>query len=334
MLPSLRALAVAVLLGTGLLAAPAAAPHAALGVGPLPPCKLLDVLTIPRDYDSWATTLVDWNLTVGRDYVPPNLVSISAAGLTGGGEIRKVAFDDLEAMAAAARKNGTPLGSVSAYRSYRTQKALFNSYVDGYGFKRAITFSARPGHSEHQLGLVIDFADAGRSEFVSEKAGAGKWLSKNAWTYGWLMSYPKGKSDVVCYSYEPWHYRYFGRELAKEIHDSGLTTREYLWSHFTQVDVPSGSQVPTASAQPSATPGGPLASPGASASPEGETPATTLSTTPPTPTQAPTAPPSEPAGTWFGLDPRLVLVGLVLIVSSLSTLVALGLRRRTGRGSP
>ena len=60
----------------------------------------------------------------------------------------------------------------------------------------------------------------------------------------------------------------------------------------------------------------------------------TLSTTPPTPSQGPTAPPTEPAGTWFGLDPRLMLVGLVLIVSSLSTLVAVGLRRRTGRGSP
>src|SRR4029078_9248618 len=95
--------------------------------------------------------------------------------LTGASDIRKVAFDDLKAMAGAARKNGTPLGNVSAYRSYATQKALFNSYVNGYGFKRAITFSARPGHSEHQLGLVIDFADAGRSEFVSQQARAGQW---------------------------------------------------------------------------------------------------------------------------------------------------------------
>jgi D-alanyl-D-alanine carboxypeptidase len=334
MLPSLRALAIAVLLGTGLLVAPAAAPRAALGVGSLPPCKLLDVLTIPRDYDSWATTLVDWNLTVGPDYKPPDLVSISAAGLTGGGVIRRVAFDDLKAMAAAAGKNGTPLGNVSAYRSYRTQKALFNSYVDGYGFKRAITFSARPGHSEHQLGLVIDFADAGRSEFVSEKAGAGRWLSKNAWKYGWLMSYPNGKSDVVCYSYEPWHYRYFGRELAKEIHDSGLTTREYLWSHFTQVDLATGSPVPTASAQPSATPGGPAQSTAPSAAPGGETPGNAVETTPVTPSEQPSPPPVAPAGTWFGLDPPLVLIGLVLIVSSLATLVALGLRRRAGSASP
>src|SRR4051794_9351186 len=135
MLPSLRALAVALLLGTGLLAVPAAAPRGVAGAGPLPPCKLLDVMTIPRGYDDWKTTLVDWNLSVGRGYRPPDLVSLSAAGLTGGGEIREVAFDDLKAMAAAARADGTPLGNVSAYRSYSTQKALFNSYVNGYGFR-------------------------------------------------------------------------------------------------------------------------------------------------------------------------------------------------------
>jgi D-alanyl-D-alanine carboxypeptidase len=231
-------------------------------------------------------------------------------------------------MAVAARRNGTPLGNVSAYRSYNTQKALFQSYVDGYGFKRAITFSARPGHSEHQLGLVIDFADAGRSQFVSEKAGAGKWLAKNAWKYGWLMSYPKGKSDVVCYSYEPWHYRYFGRDLARQIHDSGLTTREYLWSHFTQVQVPSGGPVPTASAEPSVAPSGPAAS-SASLSPTTGAGAAGPTFGPPAgASQAPATPPMSTTGTWFGLDPPIFLVGVVLIVSAISTLVAVGLRRR------
>jgi len=330
MLPSLRALAVAVVLGSGLLAVPAATPPAAVGVGPLPPCKLLDILTIPRGYDDWQTTLVDWNLGVGRGYKPPDLVSVSAAGVTGGGQIREVAFDDLKAMAAAAREDGAPLGNVSAYRSYRTQKALFKTYAEGYGFKRAIKFSARPGHSEHQLGLVIDFADAGRTDFVSEKVGAGKWLARNAWKYGWLMSYPKGKSKVVCYSYEPWHYRYYGRDLAKEIHDSGLTTREYLWSHYTQVDVPSGSRVPTASAEASPAPS---EAPASSAPPIATPTAEATASQPPgeTGSMAPIAPPIAPVGSWFGLDPPVVIMGLLLIVGSIGTLAALGLRRRPGR---
>jgi zinc D-Ala-D-Ala carboxypeptidase len=233
---SLRALILAVVLGPALLAVPAADPPSAIGVGPLPDCRLDDILTEPRGYDDWATTQVDWILGVGKDYVPPDRVSLFDAGVTGGGQIRRVAFDDLESMATDAKRAGVPLGSVSPYRSYREQVKLFRSYVRGYGFEEAVTFSARPGHSEHQLGLVIDFAAAGTSTFVNEEAPTGRWLSKNAWKYGWLMSYPDGKADVVCYSYEPWHYRYVGRDLAAKIHDSGLTIREYLWANYTQVD--------------------------------------------------------------------------------------------------
>jgi len=326
MLPSLRAVAVALVLGSAMLAGPAATPPTALGVGPLPKCRLDDVLTIPRDYDSWRTTLVDWILSVGPDYKPPDLVSISKAGVTGGGQVRAVALDDLRAMADAARAHGTPLGNVSSYRSYKTQKALFNSYVDGYGFKRTITFSARPGHSEHQLGVTIDFAAAGTSTFVSETTPTGRWLSRNAWKYGWLMSYPKGKSDVVCYSYEPWHYRYYGRELAKEIHDSGLTTREYLWSHFTQVDVKTGAPVPTGSDEPSPTPSGQPAttSPAATGPPSSEA---STAGTPTAAAQQPGSPPIQPAATWFGLAPPVAILGLVLILGAMGTLAALGLRR-------
>ena len=332
MLRTLRALAAALLLGAGLLAMPAASPGPALGAGPLPACRIDDVLTVPRDYDSWRTTLVDWILSVGRDYKPPDLVSISAAGVTGGGQIRQVAFDDLKAMADAARAAGTPLGNVSSYRSYKTQKALFNTYANGYGYDQAITFSARPGHSEHQLGVTIDFAAAGSSTFVSEKTPAGRWLAKNAWEYGWLMSYPKGKQSVVCYRYEPWHYRYFGRELAKEIHDSGLTTRQYLWSHFTQVDVKTGAPGPSASAsaEPSVTP---------SEAPASSLPPLPSPTTEPTTapgatalTGTPSEPPLSPTGTLFGLSPPVAILGFVIFVTAVGGLAALGLRRRPGSG--
>ena len=322
MLPTARALAASLTLLAALLSIPASAPSPAAAVGDLPTCRLDDILTVPRDYDSWRKTLVDWLLEVGPDYKPPDLVSISNAGVTGGGQIRKVAFDDLVAMADAARADGTPLGNVSSYRSYQTQKALFNSYVHGYGFKRAITFSARPGHSEHQLGLTIDFAPGGRSVFVSEEVGAGKWLSQNAWKYGWLMSYPKGKKAVTCYRYEPWHYRYFGRDLAKAIHDSGLTTREYLWSHFTKVEVPPAGPLPSASA---ATPASPVASAPASGPPE--TPTAAPSSTPPTAPPASAGAPTRNV-TIFGLAPPVAILLGALFVVIVGSVLGIRLSRR------
>ncbi|HTK46070.1 MAG TPA: M15 family metallopeptidase [Patescibacteria group bacterium] len=328
MLRTARALAASLALGAALMSFPASAPSPAAAVGDLPTCRLDDIPTVPRDYDSWSMTLVDWILDVGPDYKPPDLVSISNAGVTGGGQIRKVAFDDLQAMANAARAAGTPLGNVSSYRSYRTQAALFNSYVNGYGFKRAITFSARPGHSEHQLGLTIDFAPGGRSVFVSEDVGAGKWLSNNAWKYGWLMSYPKGKKALTCYRYEPWHYRYFGRDLAKAIHDSGLTTREYLWSHFTQVVVPPAGPVPSASAAP---PASPVASAPATGAPE--TPSASPSFAPASaPLGSPVVPTPAPArnDTILGLAPpvAIVLGGLVVVLAGSVLGLRMSRRRR------
>ena len=144
--------------------------------------------------------------------------------------------------------------------------------------------------------------------------------------YGWLMSYQKGKKTVTCYRYEPWHYRYFGRDLAKAIHDSGLTTREYLWSHFTQVEVPPAGPVPSASVAPSASP---AASAPASSAPE--IPTAAPSSAPPASVVAPT-PAAAPARneTLFGLAPPVaVLLGALFVVLVGSVLgIRLSRRRR------
>ena len=242
---SLRALILAVLVAPALLAFPASDPPVANGVGALPECRLDDIFTEPRGYDDWSTTQVDWILTLGPKYKPPDLVSVREGGVAGGGLIRQVVIEDLRAMARAAQDNGTPLVAWSPYRGYRQQVALFNGYA-GFNkktgkytsFDSAITFSARPGHSEHQTGLTIDFVAVGDTGLTSnwEVTRTGAWMATNAWKYGWLMSYPDGKQDVACYRYEPWHYRYVGRDMAAKIHDSGLTIREYLWANYTQVD--------------------------------------------------------------------------------------------------
>lgn len=308
---ALRALAIALILGAGLLAAPATAPPPAAALGPPPACRLADLQTVPADYDSWSTTLVDWLLTVGENYVPPDLVPVREAGIAGSGLIRQVAIDDLAAMAKAAAAAGTPIAVNSPYRRYDEQVASFNGWAKLDGYDDAITYSQRPGHSEHQLGVTIDFMTAGggsalKGDWATTPAGA--WMAENAWRYGWVMSYPKGEggklfSDATCFHYEPWHYRYLGRDLAAKVHDSGLTIREYLWTNFTMVDPITGSPIPTATPAPSATPT-PTATPTAAPTPT-MTPATT-------PSAAPSAG-TRPVGTWFGVDPPMALAGVLFV---------------------
>ena len=199
------------------------------------PCAYTDVLTPHRAYADWARTLVDTTFMVDSTYAPPDLVNTSTAGLTSGKYVRSLAIDDLKAMAAAASAAGTPLAIQSAYRSYDAQVAAFNYWVKRSGYQAALLGSARPGHSEHQLGTAIDFMSPGgpapwdMPDWATTPAGA--WMDANAWRYGWVMSYPKGAQSLSCYQYEPWHYRYFGRVIAAAIHDSGLVPRVYLWGN-------------------------------------------------------------------------------------------------------
>ena len=324
----LRVLPAAAALAALLIAAPVTSPPPVAGVGPLPVCHIDDVLTEPRGYDDWSMTLVDWILSVGPDYKPPDLVSVQKAGIAGGGLVRKIAIDDLRALADAARKHGTPIAVFSPYRSYQTQVELFGIYDRAYD--NALDFSQRPGHSEHQLGLAIDFITKGAKGYTSkwESQPAGKWMAAHAWEYGWVMSYPKDKFDTVCFNYEPWHYRYVGREMAKKIHDSGLTIREYLWANITQVDGLCAAAA-VASIAPQATPqlrscAVAVASTAPSAAPpaSGATPPPSSSAGPsgpsgsPAPSVAPSAAPGTPtAGTLFGLDPAVVLVLAALLLA-------------------
>ena len=312
----------ALVLGATLLAVVAVAPSPVEAIGRLPKCRLADIMTVPRDYGSWSTTLVDWLLRVEKNYVPPDLVPVTDAGIAGGGLIRNVTIKDLGAMARAAARNGTPIGVWSPYRSYQEQVQIFTGYSNQFGFEDAITYSHRPGHSEHQLGLAIDFMSAGGGnpligDWVTTPAGA--WMAENAWKFGWVMSYPIENpggplwSDKICFTYEPWHYRYLGRRVAKLVHDSGLTIREYLWTHYTMVDPKTGEPLPTATPPPSPSP---TPTPTPTASPTAEVSAI------PEATAAPAHPgASAQPGRWLGVDQPVVVVGLVLVVLASFALV-------------
>jgi D-alanyl-D-alanine carboxypeptidase len=203
----------------------------------LPECRYRDELTRYRRVGQWRKTLLDTNLKVTRTYRPRDLVSVSRANIPGSGQVRELVIDDLRAMARAARLAGAAVAVRSAYRSYAYQVATFAAWVDQVGLKEARKVSARPGHSEHQLGTTIDvrsasspkapwdYADWGRTK-------PGRWMKANAWRYGFLLSYPKGQRTTSCYRYEPWHFRYVGRTLARRVHRSGEVPRAYLWTRF------------------------------------------------------------------------------------------------------
>lgn len=225
----------------------------------LPPCRIADTLTKHRTLADWSRSLLDPTYRVSSTDKPTDLRSTWYAGLNGGFSVRRNVIADLKAMARAARAASARFSVQSAYRSYLTQKSTFAYWVRVQGFAVAIQESARAGHSEHQLGTALDFRSyGGRAPWNYRDwatTRAGKWLKANAWRYGFVMSYPKGKTAVTCYAYEPWHYRYVGRARAAAIRASGLTLREFLWhEQSTPTVAPTPTPTPTPPAAPSPEP--------------------------------------------------------------------------------
>ncbi|AIN93146.1 M15 family metallopeptidase [Treponema putidum] len=126
--------------------------------------------------------------------------------------LAKIAERPLQKMAEDAKKTGLEIMVSSGYRSYSYQTKLFSKYEKEYGKKNALSFSAPPGASQHQLGTVIDFATIDDSYADTPE---GKWMLNNAWKYGWSLSYPKNMEHITGYKWECWHYRYLGVEACK-----------------------------------------------------------------------------------------------------------------------
>ena len=201
---------------------------------PLPKCGYQDRPATLTRYEDWPYTLLDTLYTLPEDYVPSDLEPVSSLGVGSDAmQLRSLVMPDLKALLAAAEAAGVGLEVQSAYRSYSYQIDTFNRWVEVDGYDAALKSSARPGHSEHQLGTALDFRSADGppawelDDWATTPEGA--WLEQHAAEFGFVMSYPKGKDALTCYIYEPWHYRYVGREVAAEVAVSGLTLREWLW---------------------------------------------------------------------------------------------------------
>ena len=130
-------------------------------------------------------------------------------------------------MFADAKALGLNIYLSSGFRSYSTQKNIYNNYVSRDGKAKADTYSARPGHSEHQTGLAFDVNQIDSSFDNTPEA---IWLSNNCYKYGFILRYPKGKDNETGYMYESWHFRYVATDLAEKLYNNGdwITMETYF----------------------------------------------------------------------------------------------------------
>ncbi|WOC32427.1 MULTISPECIES: M15 family metallopeptidase [Caproicibacterium] len=220
----------AAVLGTHMLLEPfqTAVPAAASAATPASKNSAVSSSTV--DKSSWKLRLVNAshplpeNFTVETSPVGNVRFDIRAAG-------------ELQSLLDACSSSGNRLILCSGYRSISKQTTLYQTEIrkvqaqgSSNAAEEAATIVAKPGTSEHNLGLAVDFGclTDQRCDEAFGDTPEGQWLMNNAYQYGFILRYPKGKESITGIIYEPWHYRYVGKEAAKEIHEKGICLEEYL----------------------------------------------------------------------------------------------------------
>lgn len=208
--------------------------------------KLIKVDTNPDSY----TMIVNRDYPMPEEYVPSDLVvpdvEFSFYGTCEKSYMRKTAADAIKNLFDDAKNRGYTLKIVSAYRSYERQESIYNNNIRKRGKKSTDTVSAKPGCSEHQTGLCADVSSDSVGCTIEQsfaKTTEGKWLARNSYKYGFIVRYPEGKSDITGYSYEPWHIRYVGKNLAKYLYDKNITLEEYYKTTTVDNKVPEDEQI-------------------------------------------------------------------------------------------
>ena len=177
------------------------------------PAFVMELLELLQ-YDRYTYYLVDKQHPLPDGYEPEDLVFLRAGTYRisrDGMQLRKIAAEALQEMAAAAARDGITLTVGSAYRSAEYQAQLYERAVRTYGRETADRETAQSGKSQHQLGLIVDFSPI---DDAFTETTACDWLLRNASRFGWSLSFPDGYEDVTGYRWESWHYRYVGKDLA------------------------------------------------------------------------------------------------------------------------
>ena len=176
--------------------------------------------------------LVNKENPLPSDYVPEDL-TVCNVRFAGGVEysrkqMRREAAEALERMFDAAEEDGIELLGVSGYRSYWTQNELYQAGLARSGPEHVALYIAPPGCSEHQTGLAMDVGVAGCTDLTERFAqtDAYRWLRRHAHEYGFIVRYPRGRTNETGYAFEPWHVRYLG-EASKDVWRSGLTLERW-----------------------------------------------------------------------------------------------------------
>jgi zinc D-Ala-D-Ala carboxypeptidase len=197
--------------------------------------RVVSTTAAPENSCDDLSVLVDRSHPLPPDYAPEDLVSLSEYRVPtlGGAEmlLRREAAGHLRRMVKDAAADGEELVVASAYRSYAHQGQSYARLTSIYGTEAAGEMSARPGHSQHQLGTAVDFTNAAASYEIWDYFGdtsAYQWLKDHAREYGFVLAYPQSKEAETGYQWEPWHYRYVGARNVERLEESGLSLQEFL----------------------------------------------------------------------------------------------------------
>ena len=193
----------------------------------------LPVPTKTHEYDDGnKLILVNKQYAVGPNFYPTDLVAVDRALSTNKGiYFKREAYDAYLRMLGDANAQGISFIICSTYRSYALQESLYFGYIKSYGVEYTNTISAYPGRSEHHTGWAVDITSASmnyglNANFVNYPEG--QWINEHCHEYGFIIRYPKDKTHITGYAYEPWHLRYVGVDVATQIMTQGLTLEEYL----------------------------------------------------------------------------------------------------------
>ena len=193
--------------------------------------------TYPTDTKLDTSMLVNKYYYLSEDYVPDDLVTVSQTyswGEAGSQRVREIVYNAFLDMWNVANDAGYYLMINSSYRTYQDQESVYNNYRNTSGQTYADSIAARPGYSEHQTGLAIDiFSRTNTSSATFASSEEASWLKENAYKFGFILRYPEGKEDITGTTYEAWHYRYVGVDIATYIYEHDITFDEY-YAYFLE----------------------------------------------------------------------------------------------------